>query len=420
MNSSSRHSVCIVTPGYISSTPRVVKEADALFSEGYDVRVVFTQGQLEKIRSYDSDLLKGKPWRCSAVGWSLFRKYERRLYWTSRVRHNLMKKIPISFYGSNFMAEQAEGRVFKELAQLTAMEKADIYIGHYPIGLSAASFAASRWNAKIGYDIEDLHSKEFSESTIPSKVQQRIQFIERKYIASCCHLTAVSELIAQKVSEYYQIKKPVAIYNAFPLSERDSVDGKILDRRGPCLSLYWYSQTVGITRGIQDAIKAVGLLRDKVQLHLRGGISEENKNYFIRLAKECGAEKSIYFHDLVAPRELLSRAVEHDVGLALEPPVTLSIQLTVCNKLFFYMLAGLAIAASDSLGHQQLMLQAPDVGFTYPSGDYQTLVSRINDLILHPTKLEFYKKSSFQAATEMWNWELERKKLIGSIRSVLT
>ena len=50
--------ICIVTPGYISSTPRVVREADALSAAGYDVRVVFTQGHLENVRGFDEALMR--------------------------------------------------------------------------------------------------------------------------------------------------------------------------------------------------------------------------------------------------------------------------------------------------------------------------------------------------------------------------
>jgi len=38
--------VVIVTPTYLSSNPRVVKEADALANAGLRVCVVFSQGQL--------------------------------------------------------------------------------------------------------------------------------------------------------------------------------------------------------------------------------------------------------------------------------------------------------------------------------------------------------------------------------------
>ena len=35
--------VCLVTPGHIGSNPRIVKEADALHEEGYDVTLIYTE-----------------------------------------------------------------------------------------------------------------------------------------------------------------------------------------------------------------------------------------------------------------------------------------------------------------------------------------------------------------------------------------
>ena len=52
--------ICIVTPGYISSTPRVMKEADALAEAGFRVRVVFSQGDLADIRRHDQLVLRGR------------------------------------------------------------------------------------------------------------------------------------------------------------------------------------------------------------------------------------------------------------------------------------------------------------------------------------------------------------------------
>jgi len=83
--------ICIVTPEYIYANPRTVKEADALWGAGFDVRVVFSQGNLEKIREFDAQLLKEKPWRWDAVGWSSFRKDEVPLYIKSKVRYHLAR-----------------------------------------------------------------------------------------------------------------------------------------------------------------------------------------------------------------------------------------------------------------------------------------------------------------------------------------
>lgn len=124
--------ICIITPSYITSSPRTVKEADALFKAGFDVRVVFSQGNLKDIRQYDGILLKEKQWRWHAVGWSPFREKERMLYFKSKLRHNICKRLPALLSPFVALAECGEGRVYKELARLAASEKADIYIGHYP------------------------------------------------------------------------------------------------------------------------------------------------------------------------------------------------------------------------------------------------------------------------------------------------
>jgi len=151
-------SICIVTTDYITSNPRSVKEADCLYKAGYNVRVVFSQGNLEYVRDFDDRLLKEKPWRYDIVQWSPYRKKERLLYWKSKFRHNFVKRLP--FLGAFKIAECAEGRVFPELADMAAAEKADLYVGHYPAGLAASAHAALLRRARFAYDVEDLHTEE--------------------------------------------------------------------------------------------------------------------------------------------------------------------------------------------------------------------------------------------------------------------
>jgi len=409
--------ICIITPGYISSSPRVVKEADALKKAGFDVRVVFSQGSLEIQRSFDKTILQNRAWRWQAVGWSSSLEEERALYRRSRLRHNIFKRFPLFLSHFGKIAEYAEGRVCRELAALTASEEADIYIGHYPTGLAAAAYAASEWKSRLGYDMEDLYSRESPPNT--KKQMKRIEIIERRYLSCCTHLTAVSSQVADKAADIYGIELPVTIYNVFPWADRENMDGQIKDRRGRRLSLYWYSQVIGEGRGIEDAIKASGLLKDNVEIHLRGYLPEGVKNKFCRLAKQCGINDNLYFHSPIVPNELLSRTAEHDIGLALEQPYNLSRRFSVTNKLFFYMLAGLAVIATDVPGQRSILDHAPNTGLLYEPGDYNKLAEHINGLLLDPGKLELLKRSALKAAKERWNWELESKKLVEAITNLL-
>jgi len=412
MNSSLKPIVCIVTPDYLASTPRVVKEATALAQDGCDVRVVCSYGNLESIRNFDETLTQGQRWRYAVVGWSSHRAEERWLYWKSAIRQHVLQRLPSFLLRFGKALESAEGRVYAELARLAAKEKADLYIGHYPVGLAAAAFAASRWKAELRYDAEDLHTGEQPAGQPETPRTRRIRLLETRYLARCSKVTAASELIADQLASRYGIARPLVIHNVFPWSDRTHLDGQMKDRQGPSLSLCWFSQTIGEDRGIEEAIRAVGLLHQRAQLHLRGFAAESVKNKFRLLAKKCHLNESLYFHPAVPPGELLSRTAEHDVGLSLEQPHCLNREIAVTNKLFLYFLAGLAVAATDVPGQRYVMATCPQAGALYPPGDVRALAEILQRFATDSAYLDQCKKAALKAAQEQWNWERESQKLV--------
>lgn len=413
-------SICIVTPGYISSTPRVVKEADALSEAGYGVRVVFTQGDIDRARRHDETVLQGRPWSWAAVGWSRGKPAERPLYLRATVRYQLARRMPAVLWPVWRVAEHGEGRVYAELARLAAAEPADLYIGHYPVGLAAAAYAAAKHGAQPGYDAEDLHTEEQPPTRTGRRLTRRIDFIERKYLRRCRHLSAVSPRIADVLSRRYGIPTPLAVHNVFPWRERGHLDGQVKDRQGPELSLYWFSQTVGLDRGLDDVIQATGLMSGPVQLHIRGGLSDAVKASLLELARGCGLAERLHFHAPVSPMEVLSRAAEHDVGLAVEQPINASRRLSVTNKFFSYLLSGLAVAATDLQGQRDVMDTCPAAGCLYQPGDVRTLASQLEEWRRCPSALNRCKRAALAAARNRWNWEQESQALVHSIRTLLS
>ena len=409
-----RKRICIVTPGYIASTPRVVREADALAAAGFDVRVVFSQGQLDRIREHDRALLASRPWRHASVGFSSNRGGERWAHLRSGLRHRVARAWPAA-WNLPGIAERGEGRVYPELAQLAAAEAADLYIGHYPAGLASAAWAAKRHGARLGYDVEDLYADTFPPSESWAACRARIITIEERYVPDCVHISAVSQPIAEAFEDRYRPTAPICVvHNCHPWSDRASMDRLVRDRRGPALSLYWYSQVIGLDRGIQDAIKASSQLPQPAQIHLRGVVSDEVRTSLSSLARECGL-KELYFHEAVPPEELLSRAAEHDVGLALEVGDALNKQLTASNKLFLYMTAGLAIAATDVPGQKRIVDDIGVAGRLYRSGDHLTLAGYFRAWQEDPHALDDAKCASLEAARRRWNAEYEERTLVTAV-----
>lgn len=409
-----RSRVCLITRDYLSATPRVVKEADALYDAGFDVRIVFSQGGIQSKRVHDSELLIGKPWRWTAVRFAPNRREGLLWLWTA-ARQRAWSKMPKSSWSWSHAAECADGRMFPELARAAAAEHADLYIGHYTPGLAAAAHAARVHQTLFGFDAEDFHTGEGND---PAETE-RVDFIQNRYLPHCAHITASSAGISDALRSRYGIGNPLTIHNVFPWADRLTIDGKLCDRRGPAFSVYWYSQTIGGDRGIQDAIRAVGLLRGPVQLHLRGTISDKVRQDLLALARKCGVAESLYIHPQVSPSELLARAAEHDVGLALEQGCTPNRAICATNKMFLYMLAGLAIASTDVPGQAQVLSHLRSGAALYRPGDYVTLAAHLENWRVSQERLREAKTNALEAARTRWNWEMESKQLVEAVRYAL-
>lgn len=407
---SSASTICIVTPGYLCSTPRVVKEADALSAAGFSVRVVTTQGDLEERRAHDLVTAAGKAWQWIPVGWSNGNSLR---FPYTRLRRRMFQLLPARLPVPGVL-ERAEGRLYPELARAAGAQQAELFIGHYPVGLAAAARAATRWNARLVFDAEDLHHAEPPATKEGRRAALRIDLLQKRYLPRCSHVSVASELFKDDLRARYGCQSLVAVPNAF------SVNGAERPRReGRPMSIYWFSQTIGLDRGLQDLIQAAGHLSQRVEVHLRGSVSEQVRTELLRIASTCGVAGSLFFHPQIAPDLLPAAAMEHDVGFAGEPPVNRSRELTISNKLFAYLSAGLAVAATDLPGQRLVLQTAPAAGFLYRPGDVETLASGLQGWLADPAELQNAQRSSLQAARTTWNWEHYAQKLVAAVAATL-
>jgi glycosyltransferase involved in cell wall biosynthesis len=212
---------------------------------------------------------------------------------------------------------------------------------------------------------------------------------------------------------------PTVIYNAFPWSERQTLDGTLRDRRTRDIpSIHWYSTTLGPGRGLEDLAAALHLLKHDAEIHLRGNPASGFAAWIKERAPERWRDK-IFFHPLVTNDQLLSRVAEHDVGFAGEMKYCRSRDLTVTNKILHYLLGGLAVVASDTTGQREVASQAPEAVRLYPSGDAQALADAFNALLASPERLRGAKAAALAAAQTTFSWERQEWALLDGVARVL-
>ena len=125
-------------------------------------------------------------------------------------------------------------------------------------------------------------------------------------------------------------------------------------------TLYWFSQTIGPGRGLEDALAALPLLDDGIHLALRGRWADGYEAAFLSRAEALGVRDRVRWLAPVSPGELVVRTAQHDVGLALEQPHTRNREVCVTNKIFTYLLAGVPAVATETEGQRRICAHAPD------------------------------------------------------------
>jgi glycosyltransferase involved in cell wall biosynthesis len=149
-----------------------------------------------------------------------------------------------------------------------------------------------------------------------------------------------------------------------------------------------------------------------VDIHLRGEPLPSYEPTLRALASSLDIADRVHLLPPAPPGELVALAQRHDIGLALEEPISRNREVCVTNKLFTYMLAGLAVAATDTAGQRGILAGRPDVGFLYRSGDVEGLADGLRRLLEVPGALARARGAAWRAAVERYCWEIERERLV--------
>ncbi len=279
--------------------------------------------------------------------------------------------------------------------------KAELTMVHSEAGLWVAE-QLRRKGMRVGVDFEDWFSEDLPVSERRGRPLRRLRDLERGMLHQADLTLTTTAAMARGLAEAYECDRvPEVMPNCFTSCVvQDPNKGD--DRNAEALSLYWFSQTVGPGRGLENLARALSGVVGEWELHLRG-----NVGHYADWLKETFSAvwERVRLHEAVANEDLPQVTASHDVGLALEEPYAANKDLTASNKIFEYLRCGLAVVATETRGQNEVMGRALGAGWRVPPGEESALREVLQACVNDRGAVEQAKQRARHAAVTAWAWE---------------
>ncbi len=402
----------VVTAGMLSTCPRMVKAADALTGAGYDVRVV-SANFAGWTAAADARVRETRRWRSTIVDYSKATAPAAAAMTSLRWRFaSALARQGGSDAAPWWVVTRAYSRAHAEIVDAALAEPADFFYGGTTGGLAATAEAARRAGKPYALDLEDWHT---AESVAPEASLQHglAARVEGRVLGGATFLTAGSAAIAGAYATRYGIH-PVPVHNVFPLPSEPPP----LDAGGPRLRICWFGQTIGRDRGLEEVVDIASQSGAPIDLDLRGRVVP-GYGELLRARAHSSALR-IQILDPTTPDEVLAWCRDYQIGISAEPPIVENRRLCLSNKIGGYLLAGLAVVASDTPGQRPIARDAAEGVAWYPPGDTACAAAALRNWSEDRAALARARRASWQAALTRWHWEHreERGRLLELVAGV--
>lgn len=395
--------ISIVSQSHLCRNPRVLKEALALVKAGYTI-TIFTAIYSDKLYREDLSLIAG-----TGIGYEIYSDLRNQNFAAFKAR--LSRKFWLLAQNFGIESKYSLGYDAILLKKQILSQTANLYIMHQELATVIGSLMVNKY--KVAFDLEDWHSEDLLPQARKSRPMKLLKRAEKIAIEKGIACYTTSHSMAQGLRDFYKTANtPSVIYNSFNANE-----GVDTPEQHDFLHLYWISQTIGEGRGLEFFIGCMAQSTTKCKLSLRGNVSEV---YKVSLNTLLSPKDSIEFLPMLKNGEIQTDMGRYDIGLALEPDNPPSRNLTISNKLFHYMAAGLPVIASYTKGQAEIANQCPDLIFLYKQNQVDELTMILNMLgdKLQSGGLNALKTSVLDFYRLRFAWPIEADKLVDIINNI--
>jgi glycogen(starch) synthase len=289
------------------------------------------------------------------------------------------------------------------MAKEAIRQRAEIYHAH-DLDTLLAGYIAKRWTGrKLVYDFHELFTEQFRNGAKTYLWRSFYSLLERFLVKQTDLRLTVSDSLGIWMIQRRGAKEIITVRNVPSYESNHRI--RTSRTEGP---LILYHGKFLRDRGIEQLIESAKYLRlGRILLRGDGNFERQLRD----LVKQNGVADRVFFLPPAPLMDIVRTASEADVGVIPYIPLCLNNQFCLPNKLFEYMMAGLAVAASD-LPELRRIIYTHHNGRLFRPGDPQDMARVLNELLSDDARLEQLKQNSLRAAGSLYNWNKESEKLV--------
>lgn len=302
-------------------------------------------------------------------------------------------------------------------AVVAASGGTDVFHTKAVTALPVVREAARRVGGRYVYDVADYHTEAARIARLPWSVREVARRRERRWAREAAGLLAVSEPIASLVAERFGIPRPGVLMNCPPAWRTDETQPPTSTRLRDELELAPHRPIVlhhgqfKLDRGIEELVQAAD---HRALSELDAAIVFMGYGRLQPFLEAAAASRPgrIFVLPGVPPDQLLEWVASADVAYLGCPPRTLNLRLTLPNKVFECLMAGVPVVAAN--GTEQARLVAMDaVGRCTTIESVDSLAADLAAILTLPAdERRRLRQHCRTVALTKYKWELKAAPLI--------